>query len=51
MIRYHVEQIVYHNPKALIVRLIRDYAEGFVETKDKTVAFAEDPNKVLHALL
>ena len=51
IIRYPFEQMVYHNPNALLVRLNRDYPEGFVETKDKTVAFAEDPNKVLHALL
>ena len=43
--------MVYHNPNALLVRLNRDYPEGFAETMDKTVAFAEDPNKVLHALL
>ena len=51
IIRYPFEQMVYHNPNALLVRLNRDYPEGFAETKDKTVAFAEDPNKVLHALL
>jgi SIR2 family protein len=51
IIRYPFEQMVYHNPNALLVRLNRDYPEGFAETKDKTVAFAEDPNKVLQALL
>ena len=51
IIRYPFEQMIYHNPNALLVRLNRDYPEGFAETKDKTVAFAEDPNKVLHALL
>ena len=51
IIRYPFEQMVYHNPNALLVRLNRDYHEGFAETKDKTVAFAEDPNKVLQALL
>lgn len=51
IIRYPFEQMVYHNPNALLVRLNRDYPEGFAETKDKTVAFTEDPNKVLHALL
>jgi SIR2 family protein len=51
IIRYPFEQMVYHNPNALLVRLNRDYPEGFAETKDKTVAFVEDPNKVLHALL
>ncbi|WP_165820510.1 Sir2 family NAD-dependent protein deacetylase [Aggregatibacter aphrophilus] len=51
IIRYPFEQMVYHNPNALLVRLNRDYPEGFAETMDKTVAFAEDPNKVLHALL
>ena len=40
IIRYPFEQMVYHNPNALLVRLNRDYPEGFAETKDKTVEAA-----------
>lgn len=51
LIRYPFEQMVYHSPNGLLVRLNRDDPEGFTETAGKTVAFTEDPNEIIERLL
>ncbi|WP_244160242.1 hypothetical protein [Rodentibacter trehalosifermentans] len=50
IIRYPFEQMIYHNPKGLLVRLNRDDPEGFAETVTRTVAFTEDPKAVIDFL-
>lgn len=47
IISYPFEQMVYHNPNGLLVRLNRDAPEGFAETAGKTLAFVEDPSGVI----
>lgn len=50
IIRYPFEQMVYHNPNGLLVRLNRDEPEGFEETTGRTVAFTENMNEVIKNL-
>lgn len=47
IIRYPFEQYVYGNPRAVLIRLNRDYPEGAPENAAKTIAFAEDMDRVI----
>lgn len=50
IIRYPFERMTYKNPNATIIRLNRDYPNGSVENKDKTIAFNEDMMEVISVL-
>ncbi|WP_026567371.1 Sir2 silent information regulator family NAD-dependent deacetylase [Bacillus sp. UNC41MFS5] len=51
IIRYPFEQMTYHNERATLVRLNKDQPEGFVETVDQTIAFTENMQDVVSALI
>lgn len=50
IIRFPFEQMTYQNPNATIIRLNKNYPDGAVENKGKTVAFDEDMMEVISAL-
>lgn len=50
IIRFPFERMVYLNPKATLIRVNRDYPEGFAETAGKIVAFSEDMSSVIAAV-
>lgn len=50
IIRYPFEQMTNKNDKALLVRLNKDYPEGPVENRNKTISFTEDMTEVIERL-
>jgi len=50
IIRYPFEQMTNKNEKAVLIRLNKDYPEGPVENKGKTIAFTEDMTEVIERL-
>lgn len=50
IIRYPFEQMTNKNEKAILVRLNKDYPEGPVENKNKTISFTEDMTEVIERL-
>lgn len=51
IIRFPFEQMTYHNEHATLIRLNKEHPEGATENKDKTIAYTEDMQDVLSALL
>lgn len=51
IIRYPFEQLVYHNPNAVLIRINRDYSQAIEENKDKTISFNEDMDKTINIFL
>jgi NAD-dependent SIR2 family protein deacetylase len=51
IIRYPFERMTYYNENATLLRLNRDHQEGFEENEDKTIAFIEDMQEVVLALM
>lgn len=51
IIRYPFERLVHQKPKARLIRLNRDEAQGFPETKERTISFDEDMARVVADLL
>ncbi|PKG24691.1 Sir2 family NAD-dependent protein deacetylase [Niallia nealsonii] len=51
IIRYPFERMTYHNERATLIRFNKDHPEGFKETQDKTIAFTEDIQGVITALM
>lgn len=50
IIRYPFEQMTNKNEKAILIRLNKDYPEGPVENKSKTIAFTENMTEVIERL-
>lgn len=50
IIRYPFEQMTNKNEKAVLIRLNKDYPEGPVENKSKTIAFTENMTEVIERL-
>jgi NAD-dependent SIR2 family protein deacetylase len=50
IIRYPFEQMTFRNPNATIIRLNRDFPDGVVGNRHKTIAFDEDMMEVICAL-
>lgn len=51
IIRYPFEKMTYQNEGATLIRLNKDYPEGARENEAKTIAFTEDMQEVVSALL
>lgn len=51
IIRYPFEQITYQNPKAILIRINRDYPSGAQENRQRTISFNEDMGEILNQLL
>lgn len=51
IIRYPFESMTYQNENATLIRLNKDHPEGLEETKDKTIAFTENMQDVVSALI
>ncbi|WP_068503006.1 Sir2 family NAD-dependent protein deacetylase [Paenibacillus kribbensis] len=51
IMRYPFERLTYHNINATLVRFNKDNPEGFVENKDKTIAFSENMHEVVSAII
>lgn len=51
IIRYPFERLTYQNENATLIRLNKDDPDGIEENKEKTIAFTEDMQEVLSALM
>ena len=51
IIRYPFEQMTYHRKDASLIRLNKEHPEGAKENKDCTIAFTEDMQKVVSAIM
>ncbi|MFF2449048.1 Sir2 family NAD-dependent protein deacetylase [Neobacillus sp. NPDC058068] len=51
IIRYPFEQMTHHNKNATLIRFNKEHPEGAKENRDKTIAFTEDMQDVVSALL
>lgn len=51
IIRYPFERMTYSNKDATLLRLNRDHPEGLEENENKTIAFTEDMQEVVLALM
>jgi NAD-dependent SIR2 family protein deacetylase len=51
IIRYPFERMAYNNRNATLIRLNKDHPEGVEENKHKTIAFTEDIQEVIVALM
>ncbi len=51
ILRYPFEQITFRNPNATLIRLNSEYPSGPKETASRTIAFTENMEVVLDALL
>ena len=51
IIRYPFERWTYHNEKATLIRLNIDHPEGIKENEDKTIAFTENMQEVVLAIM
>ncbi|MBM7651223.1 Sir2 family NAD-dependent protein deacetylase [Neobacillus cucumis] len=51
IIRYPFEQMTYHNKNATLIRLNKENPEGAKENIDKTIAFTEDMQEVVSAIM
>ncbi|MED4226564.1 Sir2 family NAD-dependent protein deacetylase [Neobacillus cucumis] len=51
IIRYPFEQMTYHNKNATLIRLNKEHPEGAKENIDKTIAFTEDMQEVVSAIV
>ena len=50
IIRYPFEQMTNKNDKAVLIRLNKDYPQGPIENKSKTISFTEDMMEVIERL-
>ena len=50
IIRYPFEQMTNKNEKAVLIRLNKDYPQGPIENKSKTISFTEDMMEVIERL-
>ena len=50
IIRYPFEQMTNKNDKAVLIRLNKDYPQGPIEIKSKTISFTEDMMEVIERL-
>jgi len=50
IIRYPFEQMTNKNDKAVLIRLNKDYPQGPIENKSKTISFTEDMTEVIERL-
>ena len=50
IIRYPIEQMTNKNDKAVLIRLNKDYPQGPIENKSKTISFTEDMMEVIERL-
>lgn len=50
IIRFPFEQMVYRNPRALLIRCNREYPDGCRETAGQTVSFSEEMRDVIAGL-
>jgi NAD-dependent SIR2 family protein deacetylase len=48
IIRYPFEALVYKNPNATLIRINKDYPDGFPENQQSTIAFTEDIKLVMN---
>jgi NAD-dependent SIR2 family protein deacetylase len=51
IIRYPFERFVFYNENTSLIRLNKEHPEGLEENKEKTIAFTEDMQEVVSALL
>lgn len=51
IIRYPFEKMTYHNKNATLIRLNKDHPEGLEENIDKTIAFTEEMQAVVSAIM
>ena len=51
IIRYPFEEMTYHNEDATLLRLNKNNPEGMEENEEKTIAFTEDMQEVLLAIM
>lgn len=51
IIRYPFERWTYHNENATLIRLNKDHPEGIEENDDKTIAFTENMQEVVLAIM
>ena len=51
IIRYPFERWTYHNENATLIRLNKDHPEGIEENEDKTIAFTENMQEVVLAIM